>query len=96
MCRKSLLRREFLIFVHQALRMLGSTYMAVRDSDSAKTLDQLFQRIHSILAAAGLSEEEMLATLPAARARVYKRLYGKPTREKTATKQAGRGNNQPV
>ena len=42
--------------------------------------ERLCERISSQLAAAGLAAEDLLATLPEARERVYARHYGKPAR----------------
>jgi AbrB family looped-hinge helix DNA binding protein len=39
--------------------------------------DHLCERVSSNLTAAGLTSEDLLATLPEARSRVYARLYGK-------------------
>jgi len=42
-----------------------------------KRLEQLCERVSASLTAAGVTSGDLLATLPAARARVYARRYGK-------------------
>jgi AbrB family looped-hinge helix DNA binding protein len=48
-----------------------------------REFERLCKRISSRLAGAGITEEELLATLPEARDRVYARLYGSPANKKT-------------
>jgi hypothetical protein len=42
--------------------------------------DHLCEKISAALTGLGLTSEDLLATLPRARKRVYARRYGKPTR----------------
>jgi AbrB family looped-hinge helix DNA binding protein len=47
--------------------------------------EQLCERVSAQLASAGLTSDDLLKTLPAARNRVYARLYGASAREKGAS-----------
>lgn len=62
----------------------GSPFAVLRLGDGLillpeqRRFDHLSQKISSALTNAGLKTEAILATLPAARQRVYARRYGKP------------------
>jgi len=49
-----------------------------RLTSAQQRFERLCAQMHSRLAEAGLSTDDLLATLPRARARVYVRRYGKP------------------
>jgi AbrB family looped-hinge helix DNA binding protein len=62
---------------------IGAPFAVLRLGDGLillpeqRRFEQLCQRLSSILTAAGLTSEDILATVPEARNRVYARRYGK-------------------
>lgn len=78
----------------------GSPFAVLRLGDGLILLpehqrfEQLCQRVSSALSGAGVTPSALLATLPEARERVFKRRYGTPSAAKAPSRRRSRRTNQ--
>ncbi len=70
---------------------IGAPFAVLRLGDGLVLLpeqqrfDHLCEKVSAALTTLGVTSEDLLATLPQARRRVYSRHYGKPTRSKKSS-----------